>query len=256
MDRLAYTAASGIEQSANLQQMLANEISNISTPGFKKSLSNAVLASRRVDGPGFDTRFPPVSPRDGSVPLTSGPIQYTGQPLDVAMQGNTVLGVTAANGDLAFTRRGDLRVNAAGQIETGSGNLVQGVAGPINVPLGSSVTISGDGTIFAASADRTQNAAPVQVGRLLLRDASATVLKRREDGLLSPMDSPTGPGADIVDGAEAPSITVGSIEGSNVSISESIVRMITLSRYYEAGVKLIKESKDIDTSGASMMKLA
>ncbi len=256
MDALANTAAGGIAQTAQLQQMLANDIANISTPGFKKALSSATLTAVKIDGPGFDTRFVSTTSNDSSLSLAPGPISYTGSQLDIAMQGSTVLGVTAPNGDLAFTRRGDLQVNSAGQLQTGAGDLVQGMSGLITVPAGAEVTLTGDGSVFASNPNGGPNVPPVLVGRLLLRDASTTPIMLRGDGLFTPMGAQPGTPADITNGPNAPSVSVGAIENSNVSISESIVKMIALSRSFEAGVKLIKEAKDLDASGASMMKLS
>ena len=105
--------------------------------------------------------------------------------MDVALNGDTVLGVQATNGEIGFTRRGDLRVNATGVIENAAGHLILGEAGPITVPAGQLVSISPDGTVFAESPSQP-DVPPLQIGQLMLRDASATPLVRREDGLYEP----------------------------------------------------------------------
>jgi flagellar basal body rod protein FlgF len=71
------------------------------------------MKSLKVEGPGYDSRFAVSNVKSDRITLTPGPIMFTGSKMDIAMNNSTVLGVTAANGDLAFTRRGDLRVNDA-----------------------------------------------------------------------------------------------------------------------------------------------
>ena len=94
MDRLAYTALSGVLAQGYVRTQLAHELSNVSTPGFKKG-GGATLEFREVIGEGFPTRFQPVNNMaDGSVDLSPGaPIISTGNNLDIAMNYKTVMGV-------------------------------------------------------------------------------------------------------------------------------------------------------------------
>ena len=270
MDRLAFTALTGSSEANHPRQQLSNELANLSTIGFKRSFTNA-MKSMKIAGPGFDTRFQPTNLQFDRVSLAPGPLMATGNPLDIAMAGSTVLGVSASNGDLAFTRRGDLRVNSAGQIENGSGNTVRGQNGPITAPPGYALEIAGDGSVYASSPDKTKPSTPLLVGRMLLRDASETPLERREDGLLQPISSMQNStklsanlldktqggsqgGRDIVDGNVAPAVSSGTLEGSNVTSFEAITRLIDFSRSFEAHMKVIKEANSIEETGASMIK--
>lgn len=255
MDKLIFTALSSIGENQYPRQQLSNEIANITTTGFKRSFSNAMRA-QKISGPGFDSRFLTSSTRIDRVSLAPGSLTFTGNPMDVAMNGNTVMGVSASNGELAFTRRGDLRVNAGGVIETGSGHLVRGENGPISAPPGYLLTVTGDGTVYATSPDPQQRQAPQQVGRILLRDASGTPLERRIDGLFKPADETGTPGGDIPPGNTPPSLTVATLEGSNASAYEAMTKLIDYSRSYEANIRFIKEAKSMDESGASMIKAA
>ena len=277
MDRLAYTALMGSSETNHPRQQLSNELANLSTIGFKRSFTNA-MKSLKISGPGFDTRFQPTNMQFDRVSLAPGPLMATGNPLDVTMNGNSVLGVSASNGDLAFTRRGDLRVNSAGQLEIGSGQAVRGQNGPINAPPGYAMEIAGDGSVYASNPDKSRPGTPLLVGRLLLRDASATPLERREDGLLQPMSAldaaktignlmnknlasqtvtiPGGSqaGRDIADGDFTPSVTSGALEGSNVTSFEAMTRLIDFSRSFEAHMKVIKDANALEETGASMIK--
>ena len=273
MDRLAWTSLIGVSETAHPRTQLNNEIANVSTIGFKRSYIN-VMKSLKVEGPGYDSRFKVSNVKSDRVTLAPGPIMFTGNKMDIAMNQSTVLGVTAANGDLAFTRRGDLRVNSQGVIETGGGHAVRGQNGPITVPVGAMIEISGDGTVWASTPGQGPQVPPVQAGRLLLRDASNVKLERRADTLLQPVgtDAPaalandpaqnlanaTGrTGAlevDITNGSNPPSITPASLEGSNVSAVDALVRLMDYNRSFESNIRMIKEAKATDESGTSMMR--
>ena len=253
MDRFVYTALNGNLDATLPRLQLTNELANLSTTGFKRSFAIATK-SLKIEGPGFDTRFEPSTTGIDRVSLTAGPKMVTGNPLDIAMNGNTVLGVTASNGDLAFTRRGDMRVNSAGQLEIGTGQVVRGQSGPLTVPPGYALEIAGDGSVYANSPDKSKPAASVLVGKLLLRESTGTGLERREDGLFKIAGDQTAGGADIKPGSAAPSITNGTLEGSNVTPFDAMVRLMDFTRTFESRMKFIKEGSTLDEAGASMMK--
>ena len=124
MDRLAFNAVAAINVQANSRQMATNELANVSTVGFKRSYQLAMSAVN-IEGPGMKTRFQPQASEDDFINLKPGSVMATGRELDVVMSQQAVLAVTAPNGDLAFTRRGDLRINPQGVLENGSGHLVR-----------------------------------------------------------------------------------------------------------------------------------
>jgi len=274
MDRLAWTSLIGVSETAHPRTQLNNEIANVSTIGFKRSYIN-VMKSLKVEGPGYDSRFKVSNVKSDRVTLSPGPVMFTGSKMDIAMNNSTVLGVTAANGELAFTRRGDLRVNSQGVIETGGGHAVRGQDGPLSAPTGAMIEISGDGTVWATTPGQGPQVPPVQVGRLLLRDASNAKLERREDGLYSPSSdadpqstlandpgqamanvnrNQVARGGDITNGSQPPSVTPGSLEGSNVSAVDALVRLMDYNRSFESNIRMIKETKSTDESGTSMMR--
>ena len=251
MDRLAFNAAAAINEQRLSRQMMTHELANVVTVGFKRSFEVSMSAVK-VEGAGFATRMQPQSVSLDIIQLRPGELMTTGRDLDVAMNDSTVLGVTAPNGELAFTRRGDLKVNAAGVLEDGIKHVVRGEGGPITVPPGMMVKINPDGTIYANDPAQTGAVQQVLIGRLLLRDASATPLERRDDGLFGPVGKL---GADVPPGPELPSLTAGALEGSNVNAMSAMVKLMDQSRSFEHQVRNIKESKNADESGATMMKL-
>ena len=113
MDRLAFNAAAAINEQRLSRQMITHELANVVTVGFKRSFEVSMSAVK-VEGSGYPTRMQPQSVSLDIIQLRPGEIMTTGRDLDVCMSDATVFGVTAPNGELAFTRRGDLKVNAAG----------------------------------------------------------------------------------------------------------------------------------------------
>jgi len=253
MDRLTYTALAGITEFNHPRFQVNNEIANVSTVGFKRSFVNA-SRTVKISGDGFDTRFTPTNVSRDQIWLNPGPPMFTGNNTDIAMNDQTVLGVSNSKGELAFTRRGDLRVNNLGVLETANGQAVRGQNGPISIPPGYAISFTADGSVFAQQGSEGVATPPVFVGRLMLRDASQVKLHRSSDGLFETFAAAEGGERDITNGKYPASITPKTVEGSNVSPYEAMVRLIEMNRMFESHIKMIKEAKSIDESGASMMK--
>ena len=252
MDRLAFTSVVAINEQRVSRQMSTNEMANATTVGFKRSFESSVRAIE-VEGPGFKTRFQPQSFTEDFISMKAGPVIVTGNDLDISLSAHSVMGVTAPDGTLAFTRRGDLRINAAGALETGNGNVVRSQSGDaLTVPLGVKVTINADGSVYGIDPAQAGTVQPVLIANLLLRDASTTPLQRREDGLFAVAGAPKG--QDITPGPITPGLTSGALEGSNVNAISVMVKMMDQARSFEQQVNMIKESKSCDESGATMMK--
>lgn len=252
MDRLAFNAVAAINEQRVARQMATNEMANATTVGFKRSFEASIRAIE-VDGVGLKTRFQPQSFTEDYISMKAGPVMVTGNDLDVSLSAYSVMGVTAPDGTLAFTRRGDLRVNASGTLETGNGNAVRAQSGgALTVPLGVKVTINSDGSVYGIDPAQVGTVAPVLIGNIMLRDSSTTPLQRREDGLFAVAGAPKG--EDIPPGPIQPGLTSGALEGSNVNAISVMVKMMDQARSFEMQVNMIKESKTCDESGATMMK--
>ena len=252
MDRLAFNAAAAITEMRVGRQMTTNELANVATPGFKRSFESAMM-TLKVQGAGFESRLQPQSYASDNINMRPGVILKTGRDLDVAMDAQTVMGVTAPNGELAFTRRGDLKLNGSGVLETGTGALVRGQnGGPITVPPGFFVKISKDGSVYATNPAQVGVAAPVLIDRILLRDASQVSLERREDSLYKIVGKPAN--EDIPVTGKLATLTPETLEGSNVNAMEVMVKLMDQSRSFEMQVNVIKQNKDVDESGGTMMR--
>ena len=114
MDRSIYTVLAATTSSTFQRVQLTNDLANLSTVGYKRA-SQTRPSSAFLNGPGFPTRYQPVvQSRVEFVEIAAGPLQETGEPLHVAMADKTVMSVQAADGNVAFTRRGDISISADG----------------------------------------------------------------------------------------------------------------------------------------------
>ena len=252
MDKLAYTALSAMQSQSVVRAAITNELANVSTIGFKKSFQIASSAVK-IDGPGHESRYQPGLQINDVINLSPGTPVSTGRPLDVAMNDQTVLAVQTAEGDIAYTRRGDLQVSPTGVLENAEGELVMGEGGPITIPVGNLITVSPDGSVFA-QLPTDPEAAAVPIGQLMLRDASQTELVRRTDGLFEPRDAALK-GRDFPTGPKPVSVSPGMLEGSNVNPVATMVKMLDFSRQFEMQLKLVKETQSIDEAGSTMMRI-
>ncbi len=257
MDRLIFTSLSQATSGSVQRIQITNDLANVSTVGFKRALMSRSIPAK-LEGPGFGTRYQPiVATQNDIINLSEGNHIQTDNPMDVAFNGQTVLGVFSDDGSLAFTRRGDLRVSQDGFIETSNGYLVSDENGaPITVPAGGTVNITADGTVFFNTTEAAAGVvAPQPIGQLLMRDASGTLLQRRTDGLFEEVGS-NGQGGDFATGPEVPSLSSGVLEGSNVQPVEVLVELMDYYRSFETQIKVITSVEEIDQDANRLMRVS
>lgn len=245
MDRLIYTAWSGMRGSMVEQRVIASNMANAQTIGFRaETLSSSPVT---LKGPTLEAR----TMTDGEVrgaSLAQGALVETGNPLDVAMSGDTMMAVQAEDGGEAYTRRGDLSIDASGVLSNGDGRPVIGDAGPITVPLGTKVSIGPDGQVLAA--DPADPAAPPQaVGRIKLVSTTGTRIAKGMDGLFRVE------GGGVLPTDAAAQVQVGALEQSNVQPTDILVQMVEAQRLFDLRTKCIATAREIDAAGTDLMKL-
>jgi len=240
MDRLIYLSMSGAKAAMQRQDVLANNLANVSTNGFRAEL--AAFRAVPVQGSGASTRVYTLESTVGAS-FEPGAVASTGRSLDVAMKGNAWLAVQGQDGTEAYTRAGALDVDAQGQLVTKTGLPVLGDGGPISVPANSEVSIAGDGTVSAKAA----NGRSTTVGRLkLVTPENPTQLSRSADGLFRAAEG------DLSADATA-RLQDGALEGSNVSAVETMVAMITAARQFEHQMKLIQTAERQEQQAAKLL---
>ena len=245
MDKLVYTAASGLRARLGAQAAIANNMANANTTGFRAD--RAVFDRLQLDGPGFADRAP-AGEEVTDCDRTSGALEQTGRDLDVAVTGDAWIAVQATDGSEAYTRRGDLEVAPSGVLQTGDGYPVMGGSGPITVPPYSSLKIAGDGTIsIVPQGGDPKN--PQVLDRIKLASAKGSQTAKGQDNLLH-----VHGGGVLPDDLDA-TVQSGAVEGSNVNMTQMLVAMIENQRSYEVEANMMKSAKDMDESGASTMRL-
>lgn len=246
MDRMLYLAASGAAQIMNRMAANTNNLANANTTGFQADLSAA--RAQPVFGEGHASRVYAMAERPG-VDFSRGTVIATGNELDVAVNGDGWIAVQGSDGREAYTRAGDLRVDATGQLTNGAGFPVMGDAGPIVVPPFEALEIGVDGTISIRPVGQAPNTL-AQVGRIKLVDHVPELLDKGNDGLLRTRDgSPLPPSTQVT-------LLSGNLESSNVSMVDAMTNMIELSRAFEMQVKLLKTAEENDAQSARMMQMS
>jgi flagellar basal-body rod protein FlgF len=238
VDRLIYTAMSGAKATLARQDVLANNLANASTTGFRAEMQ--AFRAVPVLGDGASTRVYSIETTPG-YSSEPGPVAATDRNLDVAMKGDAWLAVQGADGTEAYTRNGALDVNSEGLLVTRGGQTVLGDGGPLTIPTNAQVLIGADGTVSATVA----GARPQAVGRLKLVTPE-TQLLRGEDGLFR------AAAGDLPADATA-RVQAGALEGSNVSPVESMVAMIAAARQYEQQMKILSTSQDREQSATKLL---
>ncbi len=237
MDRLIYLSMAGAKATMQRQEVLAHNLANASTNGFRAELT--AFRAVPVRGDGASTRVYALESTPGYNP-DAGPIQTTGRKLDVALQGGAWLAVQARDGTEAYTRAGALDVDSEGQLITRGGLPVTGDGGPITVPAHAEVLIGSDGTVNATIG----SGRPQVIGRLKLVTPEAP-LTRGNDGLFrAAEDLPGDPNARVQDGA---------LEGSNVSPVEAMVAMISAARQFEQQMKMLQSVQEKEQAATKLL---
>lgn len=242
MDKLVYTAATGLKAHLTSQTAIANNMANASTTGFRAD--RVVFDRLELKGSPFETRTP-ASAEVLDADRKAGAIQQTGRDLDVAMTGDSWMAVQASDGSEAYTRRGDLEVAPSGVLQTGDGFPVIGSGGPITLPPGKA-TISADGNVSVVPA----GGGPAQiVDQIKLASPKGSQTVKGIDNLLRVR------GGGVLPQDLDARVQTAALEGSNVNMTQALVDMIENQRAYEVQANLMKSAKDMDESAASLMRL-
>ena len=214
--------------------VVANNLANLNTTGFKAQsmlFEEFLMPVARSEGAsGQDQRVSFVQDWSTIQDFSAGSIEMTGNPLDIALQGDGFLAVETAGGE-RWTRSGALQVNSEGVLVTLDGNPVLGDGGPIRFDPGETdITIDAGGNVTANGGIK---------GRLrVVEFANAQELAREGDNLFS---------GGTPEAAASTRVLQGALERSNVSGVRQITEMIRVQRSYESITSMMKRQDEIRT---------
>ena len=246
MDRLIYTAYSGMTGSTVRQRVIASNMANAQTIGFRAEMLTTTPMT--LKGPSLEVRAMTNGEVRGAS-MAQGSLIETGKPMDVALSGDTMLSVQAEDGTEVYTRRGDLSISAGGVLQNGDNRPVIGEGGPITVPLGSKVTISPDGGVNVSNPEAPDQP-PQTVGRIKIASTTGSNIDKGLDGLFRVK------GGGVLPQDEEAKVMVGSLEQSNVDPTRILVEMVEAQRLFDIRTKVVSQAREVDESSSALMRIS
>jgi len=252
--RSLYTAASGMEAQELSLDNIANNLANANTSGFRRRrLQFEDLLYQNIITPGAPNTQQTIIPAGLQVGLGSrsaateviqqqGNFDFTGNQLDLAIQGGGFFQVLLPSGEIAYTRSGNFSLDNVGNVVTSDGNPIQpGLTIP---PDALSVTVGNDGTVSVTIPGQQT---PAQVGTIQLATfQNPGGLNSIGQNLFTASGASGDPIIGTPGGAEGlGSIQQGAVEESNVNVVEEFVNMILAQRSYEANSRVVHAADEM-----------
>ena len=248
MDRSIYTALNSMNILRDNQSVTAQNLANVSVIGYRKDVSINFSSVYLDRDNGLDPRVLALQ-EPGGFDNTPGPMQQTGAPLDLAVDGSGYFIVRPVNGEISLSRRGDFTVSADGTLRDGTGTQpLSTELQPITIPPHRKIAVSGDGIINIEPLNGPLGQT-VRVAQIATTFGSEVPLAKTIDGFVRPIDG------SIPEPDNRTLLLSGFLEGSNVKSVDELVSGIDQSRAYEINVKFVTTAKEIDEATASLMRM-
>lgn len=233
-----YGALSGAIGRMQMMDNISEHLAAAKTPGYKKGMVTfeAKLNEATSGLATKATNYSKLSKQE--IDFTPGPIEYSGDPLDVAINGEGFFQIQRPDGTFGYTRKGNFQLDGEGRLIDSNGFSVMNAAGGEILLPHPDVDILEDGSIWLED----QNLA--QIG--LYQFADTSVLKRTGGEMFQTTD-----GSEPEPHPE-PSIVQNNLEGSNIDMMRSMVRMTSNLRAFEATQKALKIYSDMDSKAADV----
>ena len=253
MIRALWTAASGMESQQKNIDVVANNLANVNTTGFKKSradFQDLMYQNLKTTGaPSTNTTQIPTGIQIGlgsrlaavTKIFTTGDLNQTGNALDMAIQGDGFFQIQLPDGTTGYTRAGAFKKDNTGRVVTSDGYpLLPAITIPANA---TTTTIGNDGTVSVVQAGQNT---PTQVGNIQLALFSNPAgLSAQGMNLFIQSDASGAPTTGTPGLTGIGTIAQGYLEMSNVSVMEEMVNMITSQRAYEVNSKAVQAADEM-----------
>ena len=255
MLRAFSTAATGMTAQQTIVDVIANNLANINTSGFKRSqVDFQDLVYVRLSEPGHEIAAGVVAPTgfeigSGVRPaatlkvFTQGELQNTGRSLDLAIQGDGFFQVTTPGGNKRYTREGSLRVDSSGALVTSGGHKIEP---SITIPPDAvGISVAKDGTVSVSQGDGTTS----NVGQVnLVRFPNPSGLASEGGNLLMETAASGSPTTGTPGEEGIGTVMQNFLEKSNVQMVTELVNLITAQRAYEINSRAIKAGDEMLTT--------
>lgn len=225
MNTALYDIYSGLTARLGALDILANNIANVSSSGFKQDAVFYEMLEQNLSTPPNAQGAVRRMPQAGTyIDLASGDLVQTGRPLDLAIQGRGFFAIQGKNGETYYTRDGSFTLDDQGNLLTASGDRVMGDNGPVTLPRGT-VTVDSEGGLSVDD----------------VRSTSLKVVDLGEDAVLEKVGSNyfAERGGSAPRDDESSTVSEGFLEKSNVNAIKSMVQMMEVMRQAEALQKSI-----------------
>lgn len=253
MIRALWTAASGMQAQQLNIDVVANNLANVNTAGFKKSRADFEdLMYQTIKAPGAPsttTTQVPVGiqvglgakPASVTKIFTEGNINQTGNELDIAIEGRGFFQIQQPDGTTAYTRAGTFKKDSQGRVVTSDGYpMLPEVVIPSNATR---INIGNDGTVSVLQPGQN---APTTVGNMVLAAFSnPSGLSSIGKNLFTETDASGTPTTGTPGQDGIGTVSQGYLEMSNVSVMEEMVNMIIGQRAYEVNSKAVQAADDM-----------
>jgi flagellar basal-body rod protein FlgF len=244
----------GLSRQIALQRELdvvANNVANMNTTGYKAdgTIFEAYLMpqAQAAGFQGADRRVSYVQDRATWRDFGAGPIRPTGNPLDVAIDGNAFFVVQTPRGE-RYTRNGAFQINAQGELVTNTGDRVVGDGGPIQFQsTDNSISINPDGTITAREGSNSRNDSARGKLRLVRFDNVQQLQKDGTTLFSAPAD------AAPQEAGTSSRVKQGAIEQSNVHSVIEMSRMVEVTRTYTQITAMMQQFSDLRRSAVEKL---
>ncbi|MBM4265691.1 MAG: flagellar basal-body rod protein FlgG [Deltaproteobacteria bacterium] len=262
MIRALFTAATGMEAQQLNIDVIANNLANVSTTGFKRSRADFQdLLYNTLREPGSaatgTTQFSTgIQVGLGAKPAAiqrvylQGDFTQTANPLDVAVRGDGLFQITLPDGSLAYTRSGAFKLDSTGSFVTSDGDPITPA---ITIPAESeAISIGTDGTVTVQIPGQTT---PTQIGQIqTVRFANPAGLRAEGRNLFTETETSGTPQLGTPGQEGFGELTQGFLESSNVSVVEELVAMITGQRAYEINSRAVSAADEMLRTSAAIVR--
>jgi flagellar basal-body rod protein FlgG len=262
MDSALQASASGMMAQQTRTEIIANNLANVNTSGFKRSRAHFEdLLYQTVQGQAVlgtqDSQVAPAIQVGRGTRLAGvqrvheqGPLEQTGRNLDIAIEGEGFFKIQMPNGEAAYSRDGSFGISDQSELVTSGGYAL---SPPIRIPADASgLTISPTGIV---TVQKGKDVEPTEIGRIeLSRFANPSGLLSMGQNLFAPTAASGQPVQGFPDEDGMGRTMQGNLESSNVEIVQEMVEMIAAMRAYEINSKAIKQADEMGQIANNMTR--